>query len=272
MADLYDWNDGKGKVHKVSWAQHVANMKGAGTPLKPPPGSYDIGLDAQEAAAQRQLNYLGQDTTLGKTRALSDLEIGITGAGVTKDRSLSDLLTSGTRGTEDYGTSVANLERNYENLATNQAGQQRKTGTQAGGAVLQASRKRAANQALERKPIDLAYDRFRADNATAQDRVGQDFDWTKKGLVSSYGRGVDDLDTALERAGVENVYFGGDVAAARQAQASQLGVPFQTAQGTATPTPTKATTLTAAPGLGTTTRKRRRGKTYVTYGASAGGP
>jgi hypothetical protein len=41
-------------------------------PVNPPPGTYDPAIDAQVRAAQRGYGDLGQDYTVGKTRAQDD--------------------------------------------------------------------------------------------------------------------------------------------------------------------------------------------------------
>jgi hypothetical protein len=278
----YDWGDGKGAIHSISKEQHAENERAKNTPIPPPPGTYDPSLDYEEDKGKRGLQALTEDTGTGQQRLTDDYEIGTAGIKTTHDRSLSDLLTARTRGGEDYNLSVSNLQRQFKNLATGQAGQQRKAGVGLGGAGAQAAAKRQQNETLERQPIDTAYKRFTDDSATQEGRIEQDWgaEGTEMGKLSlGYKRGSDDLATALRRAQEDQGEFTKATAGARQFQANQLGytdVLTQEPKKLPTSAQTGAvTTLTAAPGLKgvkTTTRKRKGKPTIITYTASAGGP
>ena len=257
MAKLYDWGDGK-KIHTISKAQHDQNVQkalDAQRVLKPPPGTYDPNLDAVERASGRGLQDLVQDVDLGRQRGFTDFGLGqadlntqrtqlgedyATGqAAVERNygRSLADLLKQREQGTQDYGSSVQTLQRNYTNLGEAQGEQQRKAGAfEGGGAALQAARKREANQAIDRAPIDTAYQRFMGDSQTAQGRLGEDKATSLNDLLTGFNRGtgaidtgggqlglnyarsMEDLTSQLSRAQRENTEFGIDTAAARQAQ------------------------------------------------------
>lgn len=224
------------------------------TLLRPPPGSYDPALDAQERAANRGLGDLVLDTEKSGSRSLTDYLLGqgdltrqrgefgedVAGqrAGLESSygRSLSDLLTERTQAGEDYTRNLAQLQRNYDRLGSAQAGQQRKAGVSAGGAGAQAARKRSENQAWERAPIDTGFGRFNEASKLAETRLGEDKATSLANILQAerrgygdldraggtanlnYQRGTEDLTSQLARAKVENTFYGQDIAAARQAQ------------------------------------------------------
>jgi hypothetical protein len=192
-------------------------------PVNPPPGTYDPAIDAQVRAAQRGYGDLGQDYTVGKTRAqddyltasqndqtdyrnaLGDLtqthDHSLSDLTQSHDRSLSDLLLGRTRGTEDYRTNLSTLARNYQNLGNAQGGTitQAAGGTFQGGALLQALQKRQANEAIDRAPIDTGYNRFLSDSQTQEGRVNQDFTTGSSRLNEDLATGSSRLQDELNR-------------------------------------------------------------------------
>jgi hypothetical protein len=228
-------------------------------PPLPPAGSYDPGLDSQLAAGGRGLQDLRYDTGIQGGRNRTDYELqrgdvqqgydrGVQDLGVQRaqtmqgfDRSGQDLATARTRGTEDYNSNVALLQRSYSRLAGQQQQQQNQAGVLRGGAVLQAAAKRAANEATDRQPLDRNYQRFLGDNTVAGTRLGEDrtaagtaFDTQGARLGENrdteFGRlglqltrGTEDLTTALSRATREQKALGIDTTAAQAAQASAGG-------------------------------------------------
>src|SRR3954463_8562660 len=217
-------------------------------PVNPPPGTYDPAIDAQVRAAQRGYGDLGQDYTVGKTRAQDDY---LTATGYdqadyqnalgdltqTHDRSLSDLLLGRSRGAEDYNSSIAGLDRSYQRLGGRQAQSAAAAGVSGGGALAQALAKRTANEAIDRAPIDTNYNRFLSDSQTQEGRVNQDFATGSSRLQDQLNRqlgaaslGLDrtygdqgDETVKLARAGRENTAFGIDATASRWGQAAQTG-------------------------------------------------
>ena len=169
------------------------------TPFKPltadqlPPGSYDVGLDAQLAAARRGLGYTEADYARDNTRSSDDLQ-----------RGLAQLLGDKTRATDV-------LNRSFGNLRVGQYQAARAAGVARGGALAQALEKRTANQAFEQAPIDESYNRG----------VGS--------LSLAFQRGLEDRGSALERARSETGFFAGDTAAAKIQQAKASGFEFPTA-------------------------------------------
>lgn len=243
-------------------------------PTSPPPGSYDPAIDAQVGAAGRGLADLlsdyvrdwgepgtalagrqGQDyrlsqselgrrlaegladLNLGSDRALEDLRLG-------SGRSLNDLMRDRTRGGEDYGESIAALGRRYQRLGDAQRQGTIAKGVQRGGALAQALQKRAANQAIDRKPIDTGFQRFSADSSTAEQRLienrglaerrigenralgtgrlNQGYQFDLSGLNRSYLRGGEDSATQLARAQRENTQFGLDANVQRLYEADTI--------------------------------------------------
>lgn len=214
-------------------------------PPVPPAGTYDPALDAQQAAAQRGLFDLGQDVETAGTRAQNDFGLAQTEINRnrgwnledltrSRDRSLTDLQTSAARGGQDYQRNIEMLTRRYGILDRNQLQQRNVAGVIRGGAALQAAAKRAENQALDRQPLDTSYQRFTADNAQSQARVGEDFasqsarvnqgaDWNIGQAGLGLERGNIDRTQQLSRANRENQAFGLDIAAQRAYQAAGAG-------------------------------------------------
>jgi hypothetical protein len=278
----YKWSDGT--WHSIPDAQHKANVAAQkakpAAPGKPivPTGTYDPNLDAQLYASRRGLqdlvglsydqasNTYGGDIGKALERGSSDFirqtgqlkEDYDTGVGRTEQgyqRSLSDLLTSRARGGEDYRTTLANLQRNYDILGTNQSAAARKAGVASGGAFAQSAQKRAANQALEKAPIDTAYQRALTDSQTAQTRLGEDRQNTLADLMRQWSRGTgelginyqrstEDLNTQAERGIREGGSFEQDIQAAKVGQFQQMypgaKLPTVTATGVKTTTAPRA--------------------------------
>ena len=235
----HKWPDGT--YHSIPWDQTRQSKAKVG---QPPPGTYDPGLDAQQRANWRQFEDLREDVGVGRERGATDLGLATTinaedfrlgneaverGSG----RSLTDLLTARRRGEQDYTSSVEGLQRGFRQLGTAQEGMQRKAGVQLGGAMAQAARKRAENEAIERKPIDTAYKRFQDDSTLAESRIGEDrttalgdilrgYERQTGQLGLTYGRGMEDLTTQERRAGTEAGAFDQDILAAKVGQFQQL--------------------------------------------------
>jgi hypothetical protein len=326
MAKLYDWGDGKGKVHTKSKADHekaLSDSKAAANRVTDPPsGYYDPNLDVQQRDEQRAFDRNSDDLNLSgaragvdlgfqtartgieKTRTGEDYDTGVAGIERGAGRSLSDLLQARTRGGEDYQSSLGGLQRSYDRLANTQGEAARKSGAElTGGVFAQSARKRAENQALDKAPIDLAYQRFTQDSNTSEGRLGEDkatsladllrsrtradedVNWNQGQAGLGYERTTTDIGTALERAGTDHSNFQQDIKGAKQFQwggqaITGTGAPATTIKAptpAVAPSPTSSpapTSITAAPGApGVKTTKRRSGKNrVVTYSNSVGGP
>lgn len=256
------------KVKKTGkGASNVTSRNVPEIPFRAPAGSYDVGLDAAERASSRGLQDLlnqlstqqdradvqsqwgQQDITRNRDQALGDLSTRNDrfgrDLGISRQRGTEDYNTNSTRLGEDYQSSLANLARNYQRLGQSQKQGFLSAGGQAGGggALKQAARKRAENQAWDRKPIDTGYQRSSSDLNTAWGRQQQDWnnneaDWNKdyttqtQRIGDSASRDLgrlavtgnwdsQDRITQGQQAQRENTYFGQDTQAARVQQVQQ---------------------------------------------------
>jgi hypothetical protein len=189
----------------------------------PPADRYDPGLDASLAASQRGYGDLITDASTGNARDTQDYGFGLGDIQRSQDRGLADLGTQRTQGTEDYNRNVGLLQRSYQQLGTRQSEQARVAGIAGGGAALQAARKRAENQAIDRQPLDTGYQRLLGGLDTAQTRLGEDSDIARGRLNVNYLRGIDDRGQQVLRGGRESVFFGADTAKAKSFQAAGTG-------------------------------------------------
>jgi hypothetical protein len=311
----HKWPDGT--YHSIPWTE--TKRAQAGAVVAPPPGSYDPNLDAQLGVSNRRLADLIADiggggtarirgegdylTGLGELqqgheRSLADYTTGVGDVNTGYQRNLSDLLKSREQGQQDYNTNVGTLQRNFQQLGTAQGEAQRRAGAMAGsGAELQSARKRAANEAIERAPLDTALSRFLDASRTGETRLGEDRTSTLDRLKLGYDRGEQDLEanklklstgfqrqgedwtTQLERAKAEAGAFGDDTLQAKIAQftanfpGQKLPIQYPSVV-TPPPAAQGAQWLTAGPGVpgSVTTRKKRKGKTIETYTNALSGP
>jgi hypothetical protein len=183
-------------------------------PSRPPAGSYDPSLDAQQRAAQRGFGDIQQDVeqagqrantdwTTQRTQATQERGYGLEDLGTQRantergyGRSLADLLTARARGEQDFGqgraratedrnTSFANITRGYNRLGAQQGEQAAARGVTRGGTLAAALEARTANEGLDRAPVQQGFDRFMADSSRdegrflgdsqlAESRIGED--------------------------------------------------------------------------------------------------
>jgi len=184
---------------------------------RPPPGSYDPDLDAQERAAQRGYGNTTEDVLRARERSATDFGLSVGDTQRQYGENLSDLLKARTQGTQDYNTNLQTIARNFAQLGNVQAQRGRQAGLD-GGFALQAQRKRATNQAIERAPVDLGFNRFIEGSKLAEQRLGDARDRGVGQLGLGYERGSEDLGTTQTRAGTELNAYLQDLSAARQAQ------------------------------------------------------
>lgn len=197
-------------------------------PLRPPPGTYDPALDAQERAANRGYGDLQADTIRLGGRAATDYELGKgdivrnwqegvedlgrygerarVGYGEQRsdiergrDRGLADLLMARTRGEEDYGLATTELGRQFRVLGNNQGQAARAAGVAQGGALAQAMGKRRVNQAREQGGLDLANRRFMEENDLSRNRLTEDSETSLGRLGAREGWLGEDEATGWER-------------------------------------------------------------------------
>jgi hypothetical protein len=169
---------------------------------RPPAGTYDPALDAQQRQATRGL----ADYKLDFTR-----DYGTPGQGVPSGRvwndyqiALANLNLGQTRETQDFGTATGNLARNYGILRQNQLQSGNQAGLLGGGYIAQATKAREGNQTRELGLLTQAHT-----------RAGEDFGKSKAALGLTYTRATTDAATALSRAIRENTAFGTDLSQAR---------------------------------------------------------
>jgi hypothetical protein len=198
---------------------------------RPPAGTYDVQLDADERAAKRGYGNTLEDVLRSRERGATDFGLGQ--ADIQRQQgevnrqygeSLSDLIRSRTQGQQDYGTNIQTIARNFSRLGNNQAQQGRRAGL-GSGFQAQAQRKRAANEQIERAPVDLGFQRFLEGSKLAETRLGEakqrGLDEVSRSggqLNLGYERGEEDLGVTERRAGTEFQNYLQDVSAARQAQ------------------------------------------------------
>jgi hypothetical protein len=258
-------------------------------PFNAPAGSYDVGLDAALRGSKRGLAQLIEDAATGQQRDDNDYLLGKENIERGRDESISDLDTRNSRFTrdlghnrqrggedytkgkgrlsedyttgkgrlgEDYQSTVAGLLRNYQRLGSSQRQGALSAGYtgQGGGAVAQAARKRAENQAWDRKPIDTNFQRGNQDMDRGFQRGNQDLDtgWNRQqqdwntaesdwgtdyqtgrqritdgatrdlgGLGLAGIRSYQDRGTQVQRAKDETGFFGEDTQAAKVQQVQQ---------------------------------------------------
>jgi hypothetical protein len=218
----------------------VAKKKPHKKTLAPPAGYYDTGLDQQQRAATRGLDYLLQD--IGKQGERNTVDYGLAtgqapgaadqGVGVAGqyNRSLADLLQARQRGMQDAGRQIQTLNQSYSRLGNSQRQQEAAAGVM-GGAEIQAAQKRAANQQQDRSVIDQGVTRFLQDSGTAETRLGQDKTNSLGQLLVNYSRGGEDLQSQGDRAKAENLFYGQDINQLKVQQAKENGWVPETTTG-----------------------------------------
>src|SRR4051794_14570350 len=137
---------------------------------RPPPGSYDPDLDAQERAANRGYGNTIEDVGRARERSATDFGLATGDTQRQYGENLSDLIKQRTEGTADYHTNLQSIARNFSQLGNVQAQRGRQAGL-GGGFAAQAQRKRAANEALTRAPVDLGFQRFIEGSNLAERRL-----------------------------------------------------------------------------------------------------
>lgn len=188
-------------------------------PVRPPPGKYDPSLDASVRASDRGYRDLQQDTSRNQGRLLSDYGIQTGQVDYRTNTALADAFLSGNRLMEDYGHSTADLNRGYQNQATQQNAAANAAGLLDGGYLAQALGARQVNQQREQGLLDQSRNRGIADLHTSADRAVYAGDQSKGALSLALSRGNEDLATALSRGGREHTAYGLDSNAQRLWQA-----------------------------------------------------
>jgi hypothetical protein len=254
-------------IKKTGGSSNVTKRLVPEVPFNAPAGSYDVGLDAAVRGSNRGLADLITDAGRDQERADYQTQWGRDDITRQRDEGLGDLDTQNTRFTRDMGTNrqrggedytkgkgrlsqdyqstIAGLLRNYDRLGQSQRQQAAGAGYsgQGGGAVAQAARKRAENQAWDRKPVDTNFQRGNEDMDTGWNRQQQDWNTAESDWGADYGTqkkritdGADrnlgqlavtgswdsqDRQTGVTRGVRENREFGVDTQAAKVQQVQQ---------------------------------------------------
>ncbi|RJQ12085.1 MAG: hypothetical protein C4558_02465 [Dehalococcoidia bacterium] len=168
-----------------------------------PGPEFDIQRRALSRAYDPNTGYEAEDIATARRRAGEQL--GLTTSDLNRQRSegLFDFQRSQTRGTEDYGSAISNLQRNYSILGGRQREAANAAGVIRGGTLRAAAKKRAENMSVERKPIDTSHTRFLEDIDTDRTRFGQGIDRSLAEAARQYGYETEDLGTRERRSGRE---------------------------------------------------------------------
>lgn len=193
------------------------------TPTRPPAGTYDPALDAQERATGRGLADFLEDTETGRTRATTDYGLGLADIATGERYQTEDMDRGLTRAREDHTSQSGLLSRRYSMLADSQVDQQAAAGVDRGGTVMAALAKRQANQAVDQAPLDSALSRFMEDDARGRLRLTEGADRQRGALGLNYSRAGEDFTEGVERAQRENTQFGLDIGEQRFYQATGAG-------------------------------------------------
>ncbi len=240
----FDWNKKQRKRYHTLTAgfdKRGNPKKGKYTPerpAKPPLGTYDPGLDAQERAAGRGLRYLKEDiarmgfreredmvTSLGlldrsKSRSTQDLGLsrdrgmeninlgesrGLEDLGVSRSRGLEDFQLQEQRGNRDLDTQLNTLFRESDILGQRQGQDINAAGVLRGGTSRAAAKKRAENLAFAREPIDTARTDLMGDLQRGRGRLEEDYG-TQSGRLTAdaqqdRGRLLQDYGIDVQRLG-----------------------------------------------------------------------
>ncbi len=236
MAALKVKKTGKG-------ASNVTARNVPEVPFNAPAGSYDVGLDAAARASGRGLQDLLNQLSTQQDRADVQSQWGQEDITRNRDQAFSDLDTRNSRfgrdlgvarqrGGEDYQSALAGLARNYQRLGNSQRQAATAAGVQSGGALKQAARKRAENQAWDQKPIDTGWQRqqqdwnnseadWNQDYTTQRSRIGESADRDLGRLAVTGNWDSQDRITQGQQAQRENAYFNQDTQAAKVQQVQQ---------------------------------------------------
>lgn len=189
----------------------------------PPADRYDPYLDAQLAAGQRGLGDYVTDASTSNRRATEDYGFGVHDAQLGQTRGQQDIATQRGYATQDHQRAIDMLTRQYTQLGSAQGQQANVMGVAGGGALLQAARKRAANETIDQQPIDTGFHRQTAALDTQGQRLNEDTGTSIARLGVNTERQVGDTNLGVQRAGREQIFLGGDTTAAKSAQAAQSG-------------------------------------------------
>lgn len=173
---------GEASGHFVAAPGH----KGSGIISRPPPGTYDPALDAQEGQAVRGYGDLVSDTQRNRTYTTEDFNRAKDWTNTQTGWQVADLktgharegqdyLTGNTYRRENFDTSTGERERQYGLLGQRQGSQINAAGLAGSGAGVLSARIRAANQAREQGLAQRDFTREQTGADLAHTRAGEDY-------------------------------------------------------------------------------------------------
>jgi hypothetical protein len=159
---------------------------GSGIPLRPPPGTYDPALDAQEGQATRGYQDLVSDTTRNRTYTTEDYNRAKDWTNTQTGWQVGDLKLGHAREGEDYGTANTIRKQNFDTATAERARQYGLLGQKQGsdinaaglvrsGASALAAKIRAANQGREQGFAQTDFQRAQAEANLQHARAGEDY-------------------------------------------------------------------------------------------------
>lgn len=193
-------------------------------PDRPPTGTYDPSIDAQQRGVQRGFQDVQTDAGRQRLELGTDTTFAQRAIDLQAARSLSDLLRARERGGQDFAAGNAARERGFARVAQSQTSAAQRRGVLRGGTLAAALAARNAEKQRQQAEAQQTFERFLADNSQARGRVAEDQGVAAGRLgVMSQRQGAA-IDTTEQRAGRESVNFGLDANAQRWFQAGQMGV------------------------------------------------
>lgn len=180
----------------------------AGGLTQPPFLTYDPGLEAQRRAAQRGLHDTEQDVGTERHYNKTDLVQALKDIRTTTGRKRQDIMrtnarsaqklsndeqdvqTKGQRASQDFGTQLENIGRQFAQLGHRQSEGANAAGVLDSGTMSAAAVARGRNQQLAEAPIHVGQERLNEDLLTALQRIG-----TARGELGQ------DTETAVGRLG-----------------------------------------------------------------------
>lgn len=223
------------------------NTPGVGSLVEPPAFTFDPALSAQRRAAKRgladtladiktDLHFGRRDLRRGLTRIRTDTRRARQKIGIDYNRSRerlsnerADIERKAQRQREDFSTRLADISRQFGELAHRQAEAQNAAGVLDQGTSAAAAAARARNQAEAEAPIRVAQQRFEEDLATALSRLDvagsqldrdrsialnqlrQDRDFNRRAARTEFGRNRFLLGRKKQRAIREGTFTDADL-------------------------------------------------------------
>ncbi len=177
----------------------------------------DIGRSREQVnvQSQRALENLGwskEDVQRGFKRGKEDIQTATEALERSYGRATDDTKKTRNRQATQYVQDLVGLQRQYNRLGGRQSQQAASQGVAGGGALMQAMRKRAENQAIDKEPLDRQHGYNMDDAQQSLGRLGEDRGTGLSALARSGQRLGEDTSTNLGRIGVQEGRVGQDKA------------------------------------------------------------